>query len=180
MSHNGIIEDATGDLLAAGFTDFTNQLAAGQSIRTDVPIPAKVKGSHKNTSFHRWNGAAWEVVFDLDLHKANKKDAIDFKTKTLIGQGFTHSGKQFSLSLNAQANWLGVLTAGAAALLTYPYPVAALDNTYHLTADEAEMITMATAGLIRKGWAVGSGAALKKAVEDATDQAGVDAVVDTR
>lgn len=59
-THNGIIETATGDLLEAGFVNYT--AGAGESVRTDVPEPAKVRGNFEFSTFHRWNGSAWEEV----------------------------------------------------------------------------------------------------------------------
>jgi len=116
----------------------------------------------------------------LAIQKDAKANAVDVRTVQLIEAGFTYGGKQFSLSASAQANWLGVLTANAAAGLSYPYPVAALDNDYHLALDNAEMVAMAGTALTHKGWAVGSGAALKMAIKDATTQAELDAVIDVR
>ena len=116
----------------------------------------------------------------IDAVKTVACDAIDANTVALIAAGFTHSGKQFSLSLSAQTNWMGVLTMSAAAGLTYPYPVATIPNGYHNAADEAEMLTIAGVALVRKGWAIASGAVLKQAVNDATTIAAVNAVTDTR
>jgi hypothetical protein len=116
----------------------------------------------------------------LAANKIARATAVDTKTRSLIGAGFSHSTKQFSLSLSAQSNWLGVKAVAAAAGLPYPYPVATLDNSYHLAADEAEMLVMADAAMLAKGTAVASGAALKKQIEDAADQDALDLVVDTR
>jgi hypothetical protein len=116
----------------------------------------------------------------LSTAKSHRKTEIDLKTQSLIGEGFTYGGEQFSLSLTAQSNWLGVLSVGAAAGLAYPYPVATMTNDHYMAADVAEMIAMATAALTRKGWAVGVGAGLKKAIGDAADQTALDAVVDNR
>jgi len=68
-THNGIIEDATGDLLRAGYVSFVP--GVGESLRTDVPIPAKLKDNLDFDKFHRWNGSSWieidnnpEIVLD--------------------------------------------------------------------------------------------------------------------
>lgn len=116
----------------------------------------------------------------LASNKDERKSQIDARTSSLIAEGFTHASKQFSLALTAQANWLAVLTAGAASGLSYPHPVCAIDNTYHDAADEAEMITMATAGMTAKASALVTGGDLKKQIDDAADQAAVDAIVDSR
>lgn len=62
-TQNGKYETATGDLLAAGVgVDFTNDgsfNASTETVRTDVPIPAKVRGDRKYAKMHNWNGSAW-------------------------------------------------------------------------------------------------------------------------
>jgi hypothetical protein len=57
--YNGIIDDSTGALLRAGYTDLTEFLQIGQSCREDVPIPAKVYGDPTNSSYFRWDGTDW-------------------------------------------------------------------------------------------------------------------------
>ena len=62
---NAIIQTTTGDLLRAGFCDFTNDGSfdgATETERADVPYPVKVKGAEGETEMHRWNGSAWILV----------------------------------------------------------------------------------------------------------------------
>jgi hypothetical protein len=65
-----MIENATGDLLAAGWeVDFTGDsryTASLCSIRNDVPDPAKIRGDFCNNVFQRWNGTAWVEVAQAD------------------------------------------------------------------------------------------------------------------
>ena len=65
MNQKGVIETSTGDLLKAGFCDFTADGSFDsntQTQRTDVPFPAKVRGDSDETQMHRWNGSAWVLV----------------------------------------------------------------------------------------------------------------------
>jgi len=61
MSFNGVI-DTSGDLIRAGFTDFSNMLESGQSQRSDAPFPSFVKGNSDNNHFHRWTGTEWILI----------------------------------------------------------------------------------------------------------------------
>lgn len=85
----GVIEKSTGDLIRAGYLDFSIQSifdAGTEEVRTDVPFPAFVKGPHQFNgiidigdpdfdTFHRWNGAVWVTVAnnigDLSINAFN-------------------------------------------------------------------------------------------------------------
>ncbi len=60
---NGVIETASGDLLRAGFSTFV--AGEGESLRSDVPQPAKVRGDTDEANMHRWNGSAWVEVTNV-------------------------------------------------------------------------------------------------------------------
>lgn len=68
MTQNGVVETATGDLLRAGFCNFKDDGsfdAASETYRTDVPFPAKTKGSEDHSDMHRSagpDGTAWTEV----------------------------------------------------------------------------------------------------------------------
>ena len=66
MIQCGVIETTSGDLLRAGFCDFTTDgsfcQAGTETERTDAPHPAKVKGDPDETMMHRWNGSTWIEV----------------------------------------------------------------------------------------------------------------------
>lgn len=87
-THNGIIETSTGDLLRAGFVNFT--AGAGETLRTDVPIPAKVRDNEDFDKFHRWNGSTWEEVSNTPGKKKSK--ALNF---ALAGQSNTNTVDAF-------------------------------------------------------------------------------------
>lgn len=59
-TQNGIYETSSGDLLRAGFS--TLVAGAGETLRTDVPSPAKIRWSKKFAKFHRWNSSAWVEI----------------------------------------------------------------------------------------------------------------------
>lgn len=59
-TQNGIYETATGDLLSASTGPMT--AGAGETLRSDAPDPAKVRGDTDETNMHRWNGSAWVEV----------------------------------------------------------------------------------------------------------------------
>lgn len=158
-----------------------NEDGAAPSVGSWVACPAEFWRT--DSDLLATDGDVVRLKNDAELLAENRPRrlaAVDARTAALISEGFTHAGKQFSLSLTAQANWLGVLSTGAADALTYPYPVATLGNAYHLAADAVEMATIASAAQTRKGWAVATGAALKMALNDAATLAELAAVVDTR
>ena len=65
MKPQGKIEKATGDLVAAGYTDFKNDgsfNAATHDVRQDVPWPPFCRKQPGATQMHRWNGSAWVTV----------------------------------------------------------------------------------------------------------------------
>lgn len=66
MNYNGVIENATGDLLRAGDCDFNNDGSfdpATETIRTDVPVPARARGDDvPDNKMHRHTGSEWIEV----------------------------------------------------------------------------------------------------------------------
>jgi hypothetical protein len=64
-THNGVIETSSGDLLRAGYCDFTGDGSfdsGTETERTDCPHPAMTKGDPDETNMHRWNGSIWTEV----------------------------------------------------------------------------------------------------------------------
>lgn len=60
LAVNGVIDAATGDLLRAGYSEFT--AGEGEELRDDVPIPFPVRGGIDQSKMLRWNGATWALV----------------------------------------------------------------------------------------------------------------------
>ncbi len=124
---------------------------------------------------------AHTILTALEIAKHKKNLKIDHRTSELILEGFVYDSKQFSLSMPAQTNWIGLKQAVDEAVLTPPIDVGSKDDKeeYELTA-AADVTAFYGAALGAKKGHLDSGRALKLSVEAATDIAGVDAVVDTR
>lgn len=122
---------------------------------------------------------AWYEAPQLPGARDGKYGTIDRKTDALIALGFTHAGKQFSLSLAAQVKLLG--TYNARTTLVYPIIWNMIDDsgTYEI-ADAAEVEAMYAAALAAIRTALDSGTALKNSVRNATTLAEIEAVVDSR
>ncbi len=60
MAQNGLTEDSTGDLLCCGYAVFTP--GAGQTYRTNVPVPGFRRLQRNIPNMHRWNGASYDEV----------------------------------------------------------------------------------------------------------------------
>lgn len=113
----------------------------------------------------------------LAYKKQERYDEIDYKTGTLIAPGFAYDSYTFSASLAAQSNW-NVLKDEEPEF-TWPVEVSTIDNnSYDL--QQANLDGFWTAGRDAVKGNLDSGRALKKSIFDAIDEAGVDAVVDTR
>ena len=62
---NGVIQTSSGDLLRAGFCNFSTDgsfNSGTESYMTTVPDPAYVKGQVGVTNMHRWSGNVWSEV----------------------------------------------------------------------------------------------------------------------
>lgn len=114
----------------------------------------------------------------LDYYKSVKNEAIDKRTRDLIVSGITYNGVLFSSSETAQRNWLALDQFKS--FHTYPVAVTAEDDSEHTFADATEVNTFVLTGMSIINGHYASGRALKIQVNAATDEAGVDAVVDNR
>jgi hypothetical protein len=144
----------------------------------DTVRAGSVSITHQNVLVN--DGTAKQLT--LPNYKLLRFDEIDKRTGEKITEGFEFppaSGNVFSFSANAQSNLLG--TYSAKDLLTYPFGWSTKDD--HLVyqiADVAEMSNFFLTALgTKKAWQ-DSGTALKQAVEAATDEAEVDAIIDNR
>lgn len=201
---NGVIEKNTGDLLRVGFTDFSVDPAfdpATEAYRTDAPDGATIR-DNLIYEWHRWNGSAWELHFDLRSYKDWKKAQINDSTRkliTLVGYHYEAGDVILSTSETAQKNMLFLFVISlirrirdelsltdpyvnaAADSVGWPYSISTDDeNVEYLIGNSAEAIAIALnyAGHILSFYH--SGKALKKQVEAATTKAEVDAVIDNR
>lgn len=97
MTQNGVIEKATGDLLRAGFCDFSSDGAFDASVeecRSDVPFPAVSRG---NAAWHRWTGSAWILVSDLLVSKKQRLGALKTEVTEYINAHYD-PGQQNTLN----------------------------------------------------------------------------------
>jgi len=118
----------------------------------------------------------------LEKAKNDKINAIDARTEELISSGFTYNSTKFSLSSNAQLNASGVEIAESKSWNTYPMGISTddPDSPEYEVVDATDLDSYYSTGLGTKKAHLDSGRDLKKQVSDATDIAGVDAVVDNR
>ena len=114
----------------------------------------------------------------LIVAKNIKIKQIDKKTQSLIYSGFTYASNVFSMSTNAQTNWLGL--DHARELLTYPYGVTTINDTEYSFPDSTDLHNFFLTGMAFKGGIVSSGRSLKLQVKAATTVAEVNAIVDNR
>lgn len=118
----------------------------------------------------------------LDSLKESKIRDIDNKTSSIISQGVQFDGETFSLSVNAQSNFMGIKVATDGGLLTeanYPYELTTLDdNAYQLTWELKEQFFGAVLSAISTPLA--EGRSLKVAVKTASTIEELNAIVDNR
>ena len=109
----------------------------------------------------------------LATYKAAKIAEVDAETHRRISLGFTHNATLFSLSMEAQTNWLGLKAFSSD--FTYPLDVSAKDESIYAIADETEALTMAAVAAGTKDAHLSPGRTVKAAVLAAADEAAVDA-----
>lgn len=110
-------------------------------------------------------------------YKNLRYNEIDYKTKELILQGFLFDGNTFSLSSSAQFNWNNLKVNESD--FTFPVIVSTIDSDEY-TLTQANLLPFWTVGKDTVKGFLDSGRDLKKLIFDATDRAGVDAVIDNR
>ena len=119
----------------------------------------------------------------LDKNKAARITEVDRRTEELIFEGFEYpaaSGNIFSLSLEAQNSWEGLLSRRDDGI-TYPVTVNLLDDSGNLDlADSAAVKAFYDAGWDAVRSIKDGGTTLKTSIRAATTQVALDAVVDNR
>lgn len=113
----------------------------------------------------------------LSDNKASRIIEIDNRTDDIIAVGFPFDNQTFSLSLEAQMNWSGLYTFRS--IFSWPMGVTTLTNTTYELAEESLIPFIVTASTVI-ATAIGTGRALKIAINAATTQEELDAVVDSR
>lgn len=113
----------------------------------------------------------------LPIYKTDKIIEINDRSEELIGEGFTYDSELFDAKLEDRVNY-GHIDQFQAIL---PFPVDIHTKTggvYSL--EQVDVAAFIGAALTHVNTILGAGNALKALVNAATDEAGVDAVVDTR
>ncbi len=187
--------DATGIVVANSPQDLpltqSKVVASGAVLKiAGAPIAVKYRGQpnsdiyHQKTSGDGTDISHYAVLEYIEWEKARRYAQIDAKTDELIKVGFTHDSKQFSLSLAAQSNWNGLITAFKADLITdpadFPFHVTTLDNDDYAIPDGTALLTIGGLVLGTVSAHLTSGRILKKAILDATTMAEIASVVDDR
>lgn len=115
--------------------------------------------------------------YSLPNEKALKVQAIDARTREIIAGGFAFDGHQFSLSTQAQTNWLGLISLQS--MFSWPVSVTTnADTAYSLA--QANIGAFVGTGCGTIAAAIGSGRALKIAANAASNRTELEAVVDSR
>jgi hypothetical protein len=126
------------------------------------------------------NQSSYDTWFDTILLEEKKKIRIveiDKRTQDIIAEGFEFDSHQFSLSLNAQINWSGLLTLQS--MLTWPMAVTTFDdNEYVLELSNLPSFIATGKAVILN--AINTGRAIKVQVNAATTLEELNAIVDTR
>jgi hypothetical protein len=117
----------------------------------------------------------------LEIYKQERFEQIDSKTTELIGQGYTYSGKQFSLSEDAQTNILALFTTKDDPILTYPIRFNTLDNLgFYDAIDSTTISNMYYTALATKKAHLDTGTALKDQIRNAVTKNDIDSINDNR
>lgn len=106
--------------------------------------------------------------------------AVDLVTKQQIYNGFTHASTVFSLSNEAQMNWMRIRMIQQAGGITFPYSISTMDNDEYMIEDEPELDLFFTAMSTKLAYEIGVGRALKDQVKALTTASEVEAWVDPR
>lgn len=132
----------------------------------------------KDGSIHDPNDDGWELVTEsLESVRTKRIKEVDNHTQQLIGGGFLFDGKMFSLSANAQLNWVAM--SSSSDLLTWPVDITTIDDQeYSLSLAASPGFYLTALGT--KQYYLDTGRALKIAMYAAVDTTELAAIVDPR
>ena len=117
---------------------------------------------------------------NFEYNKRKKIEAIDLRTDELIQAGFMYNGESFSLSLEAQLNWIGLLSMATANLLTYPVVISTKESGTYDIVDINDMYSFSGQAMVAASTPIASGQALKGRILAATNEVELAAIVDDR
>ena len=121
-----------------------------------------------------------EHVF-LDSLKAQRCIEIDNKSVELLKNGFEYDGRKFSLSMEAQINWLGLKAGAEDGVLQFPMTFSTLDECGYTmqSASEVPVFFWGHMAATRES-ILQSGRMMKAAIMECTTVEQMDAIVDAR
>jgi len=150
-------------------------------------------GSHKNSDVLKIFGdsildeplldttVADHVSSTLSDNKKIRRAEVDVRTRELIIDGFTYDSETFSLSTRAQINWISFARLIRLDELTLPQTISTKgDGEYSGFSGKPAVKDFFTASRVAVMGHLESGRDLKILIKDATTQAELDAIVDTR
>ena len=105
---------------------------------------------------------------------------VDKRTNELIDVGFVYNGNVFSLSAEAQMNWVALKQADTLGFITYPVGISTKDDREHILVDTVDLVAFYVVGLATIKTAIDSGRILKVLINDAVDEMAVASIQDTR
>ena len=131
-----------------------------------------------------WDGpSVQKSVLDdeyLPFLKKEKNMMVDKRTNELIDVGFVYNGNVFSLSAEAQMNWVALKQADTLGFITYPVGISTKDDREHILVDTVGLVAFYVVGLATIKTAIDSGRILKVLINDAVDEMAVASIQDTR
>ena len=133
-----------------------------------------------DTVVEDYSQATGPEVDELLVAQSAKLSEIDTNTRNIIHKGFDFNSEHFSLSDNAQKNWMGNLVAKGEGLVTFPLAVTTDDDAEYTISDETELVQFSATALAGVNTPIATGRALKLLVKAAATVEEVDAVVDDR
>lgn len=116
----------------------------------------------------------------LDYLKENKCSDIDTRTRELIDEGFIYNSIGFSLSHNAQRNWMVNMRELEQGNIAFPMNYPTNDSGIYPIVDATEFNTMYYTALAAVQGHVVSGAGLKVQVKMAATEEAIDLIQDNR
>lgn len=115
--------------------------------------------------------------YSLSEYKTKKHGEIDLKTQSLINKGFSFQNKDFSLSREAQLNWMSLMTMQA--MYTWPVALGTIDgNEYLLSLANMQSFVGTALGTVKSR--LDSGRNLKVSVSNCLTIKEVDSIIDNR
>jgi hypothetical protein len=160
------------------YLDQTGNYYIGERAPGGISVNAKPSKNYKlKANWKTSTPNVWE--HDISIPRAEKIKAIDEKTSSLIAQGFTFDGHQFSLSIAAQQNISTLQMLVDKELLDPQSPLSTIDDQVYMLqrADAPAFIQAAYARVFPTKIA---GTMLKAQVMTAETEEAINAITDSR